>query len=280
MHIKSINLKLLLTGLLLVIALCLSAKTIVKWKSIPVSKFKSRRAITFDAKTKIYYYRPIRFEKMPVDVKGLTAVQIRTVSKTKDNEIKFTVYIDGKAKECLAKFKTNDTNYSYFETIELPLPPNTKELSIYTRNPNAYFRTFGKTVKIIKERPKSITLKADSYKRIVNLINSKNRKEYYVADNNNSIRYKTRYNGDIVSWFRFLPLANRSSAKVEIYVNNSLRDTYIFKHKLSGQYKVNGLKVSVGKKVVVKDLKKNDMVEIRVLSNHEVINHSYLKTKK
>jgi hypothetical protein len=277
---RSLKINVWLLAVLLIFSVCVEAKTVTHWKPLPVTKYKSRRVVNLDAKSKVFFYRPMRFEKMPVDVNGLATIQIKTVSKVKDQSVKFTVYVDGKAQDYTVKLNASTNNFSFYESVNIALAKGSKEIAIYTRNPNVYFRAYAKIVKVIKEIPKSVTLKAESYKKISVLTIDKIRKEYYLGDSSNSIKYTAKYNGTVISWFRFLPMANKSAAKIEIYVNNTLRDSYSFSHKISGKYKVNGIKVSVGKKVMIKDIKKNDKIEIRVTSEHEVLNHSYLKTGK
>ena len=258
----------------------LNAKTLIKWKALPVTKYWSRRAVQFDSKSKIFFYRPLRFEKMNVDVSSYKEIQVKVISKAKNETVNFSVSINGKSQEHSVKMKKNDLNYYFFEPLTLTLPQDCKEITIYTRNPNAYFRVFGKNVKVIKTIPASLVMKADSYKRIVNLISSKTRHEYYVADSSKPLKMTAKYNGKMSAFVRFLPLANKAKCKIDVYVNQKLINSIEYNHKISGEYKVNDQKVSVGKKIEINNLNKNDQIEIRVTSDHEVLVHPILKTGK
>jgi len=270
--------------LLLLLLMCstaiIQAKSIVKWKSIPVVKFWSRRAVQFDTKSKIFFYRPNRFEKMMIDVSAYQEIQLKVISKEKNEMVKFSVNINGNNQEYNLKKMKNNEHYYFYEPLTLQIPKDCKNFSVYTRNPNLYFRAFGKEVKIIKSIPASLVMKAEQYKRIVTLISSKTRSEYYVADASKSLKMSAKYNGTASVFLRFLPLANKSRCKVEIYVNQKLMNVQEYPHKLSGEYRVNDQKVSVGKKVNIPNLKKNDQIEIRVVSAHEILVRSILKTGK
>jgi hypothetical protein len=137
----------MVTGSPFNIHVCVEAKTVTHWKPLPVTKYKSRRVVNLDAKSKVFFYRPMRFEKMPVDVNGLATIQIKTVSKVKDQSVKFTVYVDGKAQDYTVKLNASTNNFSFYESVNIALAKGSKEIAIYTRNPNVYFRAYAKIVR-------------------------------------------------------------------------------------------------------------------------------------
>ncbi len=274
------QIKIIIIFLIMLTTVSLFGKTVIKWKSIPVTKYWSRRAIQLDNNQKYFFYRPIRFEKMNIDISNQKEIQIRTIGKEKNENVKFTVYLNGKETEYTIKSVKNDQNYYYYEPVNITIDKGSKELQIYTRNPNLYFRAFVKEVKVIKSTPNSLVLKANQFKRVVNLVSKKSRHEYYVYDKNQSIKYSIKYNGELNAFVRFFPIADKSEAQIQVFVNQELRETYTYSPKISKDYKANDLKVSIGRKLNIPDLKKNDQVEIKVISNHEVLMRSIFKTKK
>ncbi|MDX9869582.1 MAG: hypothetical protein RBS92_02560, partial [Candidatus Cloacimonadales bacterium] len=135
-------------------------------------------------------------------------------------------------------------------------------------------------VKVIKEIPSSIVLKGEAYKRIVTLLSSKTRSEYYIADSSTPVAFTAKYDGNLTTYIRFLPLVKKTKCKIDIYVNKVLVDSLELNQKISGEYSVNEQKVSIGKKVTTSNIKKNDKIEFRVSSTHEVLIRSILKTGK
>ncbi len=272
---KSIKL-LLIIGMLLITPI-LFAKTIVNWKALPVTKFWTRNAIKQEDGKKHFYYRPNRFEKMPIAINGMQTLILKTVCKKKTDTVKVTVSIDGQSKDYDIPFTHSDNQYHYYKGIDIKVPVGSKEMTVFTRNPWAYFRAYAKITKEIK--PVKITLKANTYKRKVNLASTKSNREYFIGDKTSSIVYTAPKNGKIKALIRFLPLANKKPCIVEIYVNGELKQRLEMKQKLSGLYKVNEVKVSVGKIYLLSQVKKNDKIEIKTISNHEVLTRWYLTTE-
>lgn len=266
--------------LVLLTSISLFGKTIIKWKSIPVTKYWSRRAVKLDNNQKYFFYRPIRFEKMNIDVTDLKDIQLRIIAKEKGDFAKFTVIINGKETEFNSKSIKNDQNYYYYEPVNLTLEKGTKELQVFTRNPNLYFRAFSKDVKIVKSIPNSLVINANQFKRKVNLVSKKSRNEYYVFDKNQPLEYTVKYNGSVESYVRFFPTIDKTDAQIQVYVNNVLKESYTYTPKISKDYKANDSKISIGRKLKFDNLKKNDQVVVKVLSAHEVLMRSILKTKK
>lgn len=181
--------------IVIVIGVCgvLSAKTIVKWKAINVQKYWSRRVAKLENNVNTFFYRPLRFEKMDVDVSPFEEIRVRVISKEKNDEVKFNLHINGQTSSYTVKKVSSNDSFGFYESLELKIPKNTQKFSIYTRNPNAYFRVFGKEVSVIKEIPKSVILKGESYKRIVSLISSKTRSDYFIADSSSPVRFTAQY---------------------------------------------------------------------------------------
>lgn len=256
------------------------AKTVIKWKPISVNEYWSRRITKFDSDVNTFFYRPLRFEKMNIDVRGYEEIQVKVITKEKTDLVHFNVYINGKAQSFTTKNTRNNESFYFFEPVTIKIPKDIQTFSIFTRNPNAYFRAFGKEVKIIKEIPSTIVLKGEAYKRIVTLLSSKTRSEYYIADSSTPVVFTAKYDGNLTTYIRFLPLVKKTKCKIDIYVNKVLVDSLELNQKISGEYSVNERKVSIGKKVTTSNIKKNDKIEFRVSSSHEVLIRSILKTGK
>ena len=91
--------------IVIVIGVCgvLSAKTIVKWKAINVQKYWSRRVAKLENNVNTFFYRPLRFEKMDVDVSPFEEIRVRVISKEKNDEVKFNLHINGQTSSYTVK---------------------------------------------------------------------------------------------------------------------------------------------------------------------------------
>lgn len=277
MKIIKINIKITLLMLLLILVSSAFARTVTNWKALPVTKYWTRKAVIQENGKKHFFYRPVRFEKMPVDISGCETLVLKSVTKKKSEKLVVTVAVDGVKKDYTLDFTHSDRDFHFYQNQEIVIPKGGKELLISTRNPWAYFRAYSKQTKEIK--PVRLVMQASGFKRIVNLFSGKSNRSYYVGDKSSSIKFTATRNGKIKALFRFLPIAKKQPCKVEIYVNGELKQTLEMKHKLSGTFKVNDMKVSVGKVFLLSKIKKNDQIEIKTLTNHEILTRWYLTTE-
>lgn len=274
---KSKN-KILILLFLMLVSRALYAGTVTNYIPLEVGEHWSRLAVrekSGDNYINRFYYRPIRFESLEMICGEHEKIQLRGMLTRKANSLDITVVINGVEKRHSLKVVRNDDRYFYTESLNLDIPKNTNSFHIKTRNPNAYFRHY--RVRTVQLKPKTYTLEAETFAN-KHILTSKNTKsEYFSADENKFLTYKADADGDIHFFIRSIN-DNGSGATVDMFLNSQLNQTIVLSNRVARDFRINNQRVSPGRRIELKNIKKGDVITITPKTSHEIIVRMFLTT--
>lgn len=262
-----------LSGLVVLLTLIcfIGAKTVPHWKPIVFKEKGSKVLIKTDQK-KVYYYKSAKDKDLVYEVIDSQRMLIKTVSRAKEKAVVCRITVDNKQMKYEPKLIKIDARYTYFDDITINLTPGKHTVTIQSYNKNAHFRAFQEVYKKIKEKKtihSKVLVPKDYVKQYMVTKLSKTR-NYYSVNFDQSSSITVPQDGNVTLYLRKIA-SNKSDCTVEIMVNGKLSTTAKISSRVTKQYKTASQeKLSIGKKVVLTSLHKNDKVTI-VTKNHETV---------
>ncbi len=265
--------------IMLSISFNLFAQTRTSYIPLEVGKYWTKRVVTEDDNNhtrKRYFYRPIRFESLELICADTNVIQIRAMLTSNSKSLDFSLIIDGNETKYSQNISHSDNNFFYIEPVNIKIPKNVNSIYVKTRNPNAYFRHY--EVKNIILKPITSLIEPFTYNNKYILKSPDSSSEYFSSSSNKLLTYEILEDGDIYFFVRTI-VTNTSGATIDIFKNNEINQTIVLSNSQSKDYRLANNKVTIGRRIEIKNLKKGDTLTIAPKTNHEVIVRMFLTTQ-
>ncbi|MCL1827010.1 MAG: hypothetical protein FWG20_03115 [Candidatus Cloacimonetes bacterium] len=252
-------------------------QTKTSYVPLEVGEHWSRRSVSEEGSNSRIYYRPKRFSYMEMQTDGTQTIQLRAFSTQKTNTIEVKIKIGNDEKRYTLDVLPESKNLYFTEPIDITIPAETQSISLYTRNPNAFFRHY--EVKTRFMQPKVYTLQPTSFSDVHKLKSGDSSSEYHSATQKTHLVYKITEDGTVHFYLRSIR-TNKKEVLVDLFINDSLHETIIIRNSTSNDYSLGDLQVSTGRRIENIHLKKDDVLTLVPQSDNEVICRMFLTSKE
>ncbi len=276
MHQRTV--KLITTVLLACLALGLAGADALKWKPLPFANPGTRRLLKA-GQSSVYFYRSLPEKSMTADVAGLTAIEIRAISKKPVSKPSFILkYADKRHFYDLELFAVSE-KYQVYKPIKLTLPPGLNKLELICYDRDIYFRVFQPVQakpKPAKLPPLKILGSAGTYE----LANNEHKNQYYAFRDDSFFSFQVNRGRRFALYVR-AQLASMDAPAFAVFADGKKLREVTLSTKRSDTYKAEGLmNLTIGKKLEFAPENKPVKYELRPLTDNLFIARPViLKTK-
>jgi hypothetical protein len=214
---------------------------------------------------------------MEMDTREVTELQIRGVTTEKATSVDVIIRVGDTDTRHTFNIVRNDDTFYYMQPLTLRLPANIDTISIYTRNPFAYFRHYH--IRHRQMRPRLHVLEPIVYWNRHILVSEETNSEYFSGNSENRLSYRADVDGDIHFFIRSIR-EGRRGVTVDILKNDELLQTTVLPSLTSREYSIGETRVTTGLRVELPDIKAGDTITIRPRTEHEIITRFFLTTKQ
>lgn len=263
------KIKLSLTVILIILSVLVSAAVTVKWKPMPFDNPGSKRILKSETGN-YFYFRSLPEQNMLLDVKDVTTLEIRSMSKAKVTNPNFILHNNGKKTVYRLEFKalqqSGSNQYWIYEPIRITLPPNLIQLELTCYSRDIYFRAF-KAVTIVP-KPKLPPLQIQAHAGAYDLTSGSAKSRYYAFNESTSFSFQVNKGRPFALYVR-AELTGRDTPVFAIYKDGKLSKQIKLSTKRSNSYKVEGiLNLTIGRKVEFPATDKLARYELRPVTPH------------
>ncbi|HNX00118.1 MAG TPA: hypothetical protein PLE74_02645 [Candidatus Cloacimonadota bacterium] len=257
-----------LTFMLLLAVIGLSAAQLMVWKPLPMKGFGTKRVLK-EGKSSVLYYRSVSGKTLDLGTVNQTRVRISVFTKKDSLKFKYTVIVDKEKKTFQVLYKRKAGNYFCYEDMYLNLLPGQHRIQINTANRNAYFRAFYPQYKKIYP-PISLakpTIPTDT----VLLNKGATKKVYYIATADKP--YQTTVTNKYTMYgYARASILSKTSSGFEIYRNGSLvRKVDISPKKTKLYTNAKYANISIGKKFDIPLVEGKNIIVIKPIGTNPII---------
>lgn len=280
MPVNKPHLILILT--ILVLAIFLNGATPLKWKPMTFDNPGSKRLLKTGEKG-YYYFRSLPEKSMLLNVSGLTAVEIRAISKTKLDKPQFILKYSDKKVSYDLKFTSEAVSKSgnlyLYEPVRITLPAGVDKLELLSYNNNLYFRSFQPVQKQAKKPPVPPLMIMNRLSEYT-LSNELNSHKYYAFGDSGVFSFQVNKDRAFSLYVR-AQLTGKQIPVFELYENGQLLQKVQLSLKRTKTYKAEGLiNLTIGKRMDFTPKNKAVKYELKSVSGHLFLARPVILKKK
>ncbi len=254
----------LILSLLLIIAAVITGAAELKWKPLTFDNPGTKRLLKSNHGN-YYFYRPLPEKSMIINVKDLTVIEIRAISKAAVSKPNFVLKYNNKSITYDLKLLSASADYQVYEPVRITLPPAVSKLELISYKNTIYYRAFKPLpVKQPKTPALQIISKAGDYK-----LTKENKQSGYYAFNS-SIPLVFQVNkGKTLSLFIRAQLTEKVIPVFGLYQDGKFIRTVALSLKRTNTYKAEGIThLTIGKRIDFPMQDKIVRYELRPVTNH------------
>jgi len=256
----------------------LTGATALKWKPMMFDNPGTKRLLK-TAGGNYYYYRSLPEKSMFINIKDLSAIEIRSISKAPVKNPQLVLKYEDKRVTYDLKLIAVSDDYQVYEPLSLTLPPGLNSLELISYNSNLYFRAF-QPIPVQPKKPKTPSLKIISKAGEYNLVHEVKQSKYYAFGD--TLGFSFQINKGVA--FTLYVRAQLTERKVPIfglYENGKLVKKIPLSLKRTNTYTAEGLSnLTIGKR---QDFSPQDKVKtytLRALTDHLFIGRVVIRKTK
>lgn len=267
----------IIVTLILTVVLSLSAVAL-RWKPMTFDNPGTRRLLK-TATGNYYFYRSLPEKSMYLDIRDLTAVEIRAISKAPVKNPQFIIKSDNQRVTYDLKLIAVSDEYQIYEPIRITLPPGLTRLELICYYSNIYFRAF-QPVTVQSKKPKVPSLKiiagADDYY----LEHEGKQSKYYGFNEKQNLSFQVNKGLPFTLYIR-AQLKDREVPVVGLYEDGKLIKKITLSQKRTNTYSVEGIPhLTIGKREDFYAREKIMTYELKALSGHLFIAKPIIRKTK
>ena len=250
----------------------------LRWKPMTFDNPGTRRLLK-TATGNYYFYRSLPEKSMYLDIKDLTAVEIRALSKAPVRNPQFVLVYDGGRVTYDLKLIAVSDEYQIYDPIRITLPPGLNRTELICYNSNIYFRAF-QPVPVQSKKPKTPSLKIISSAGEHDLEHEASKSRYYALNDAQGFFFQVNKGLPFTLYIR-AQLTDRQVPVCGLYEDGKLVKRITLSQKRTNTYYVDDLPhLTIGKR---EDFSARDKIvtyELKPLSGHLFIAKPVIRKTK
>lgn len=265
-------------ALIILISIISISAVALKWKPMTFDNPGTKRLLK-SATGNHYYFRALPEKSMYVNVKDLTAIEIRSISKVKVSKPQLILKYDDKRVTYDLKLVAVSAEYQIYEPIRITLPPGLTRMELICYNTNIYFRAF-QPVPVQNKKPKTPSLKIISHAGVYNLEHETKLAKYYGFTDTTGFSFQVNKGVPITLYVR-AQLTERQLPIYGVYENGKLLRKITLSMKRTNTYTTDSIAhLTIGKR---DDFSAQDKVKtytLKALTPHLFIARAVVRKTK
>lgn len=258
--------KVILITLLAGFALLSMAQADLRWKPMMFDNPGTKRALKTENRV-TFYYRSLPEKTMLLNVKDISAIEIRAFSKVRQTNPQFFIISGGKKQAFTLKSTAISEQYEMFEPVRINLMPNTTKIELLAYDRNTYFRAYY-PVQIQKKKTHIPPLKITGFVSAVIIKAQKSSSKYYSGNSTTPVSF-TVNKGYAAQVYLRAQLTDKTKPVIGIYRDGTLINKVNLDTKRTNTYTIEGIQhLTTGKKTDLPMQDKLSKYELRSLSGH------------
>ncbi|MFO7659812.1 MAG: hypothetical protein R6V77_02765 [Candidatus Cloacimonadaceae bacterium] len=267
----------IIVTLILTAVLSLSAVAL-RWKPMTFDNPGTRRLLKTSTGN-YYFYRSLPEKSMYLDIRDLTAVEIRAISKAPVKNPQFIIKSDNQRVVYDLKLIAVSDEYQIYEPIRITLPPGLTRLELICYYSSIYFRAF-QPVTVQSKKPKVPSLKIIDSAGDYTLKRESHQSKYFGFNEKQSLTFQVNQGFPFTLYIR-AQLKDREIPIVGLYEDGKLIKKITLSQKRTNTYSVEGIPhLTIGKREDFYAREKVMTYELKALSGHLFIAKPLIRKTK
>ncbi len=260
------KIKYIVALILILSALAGLSAVALKWKPMTFDNPGTRRLLKTPTGN-FYFYRSLPEKSMYLDIRDLTALEIRAISKAPVKKPQFIIKADNKRVVYDLKLIAVSEEYQVYEPIRLTLPPGLTRLELICYFSEIYFRAF-QPVTVQSKKPKVPSLKIIASAGEYDIEHEGSKSRYYGVNEEKSLTFQVNQGLPFTLYMR-AQLQDREVPILGLYEDGKLIKRITLSQKRTNTYTVEGIPhLTIGKREDFFAREKVMTYELKALSGH------------